>query len=259
MKLLRDLGSHVELWAVLGDTAWDLPDAVPERFRGRTTSTHGVLMVDSRPAGATATNRRSLQRNGLWLLHADAVPRGGVEPRVFGIGMTPRLVEALRALPHGNVLVAYHGTEAENLHSIAASGLWPTKGQLGFGAYVGSFWKACRFAARTQDYAPRKAPLVIRCIVRASSVTQYPRAGWECTCGTCVARGTGAFCDHARVWDAGVGELRVMRTWADHWTTRNEEWVVAPREVACREAVLLDRASIRGPQYDPLQRDIQIL
>lgn len=258
MKLLRNLGTHIELFAVLANHAWDLPDSVPPRFEGRVSSTHGVLMVDSRPGGAAATNRHSLRRNGIWMVPSDAVPRGGVEPRVFGIPLSPRLVDALCALPDHGATAVYHGTDAANLHSIAASGLWPTKGQLGFGVYVGSFWKACRFAARTQDYTPRDHPLVVRCIMRPSRMTVYPRADWACACGTCVARGTGAYCDHARVWDTGAGELLVLRTWADHWTTRNEEWVVAPREVECREAVLLDRASIKGPQYDPLQRDIRI-
>jgi hypothetical protein len=49
-------------------------------------------------------------------------------------------------------MVVYHGTHKDSMASILHEGLKASFGMLGTAVYLGSFWKAFRFQALTQDY-----------------------------------------------------------------------------------------------------------
>lgn len=263
MEILRGDSSSPELLAFLRGELLDLPEEVPARLEGRVRDVLGTTIAFSLPhAKPWLSSRASLEKNGIWLCGGDARARGGVEPRVFGIPLSRRLLAALGKLPC-EWRVLYHGTGAEAHASISMLGLLASAGQLGHGVYLGSFWKACRFAGRDQDYCLREQPIVYRVLARRVAQLFYPRDGWKCECPRCekleVSRA--AACDHGRTWSSGECGRLLCTQYADGgWTTRNEEWCYARNDVIrlC-EAMPLDKTSINGPHYDPLQRDIRIL
>lgn len=134
-----------------------------------------------RPLGTTTT--AGWRDNPLvWLVAHDLVPRGPTPKRpsgeysAWGVPISFHVVLTHRAATLGNRLtphacdgcevgdelfpvVLWHGTTN-------AIGSWATKprclqackaGMLGPGVYLGSFWKAVRFAVATQDFTPRTA------------------------------------------------------------------------------------------------------
>lgn len=277
MEILRGTEHHQELFAVLrgsdAERVFDLPDELPERFasriRQRVSATR--VFVDSichqKPV---ITDVASLARCGIWLCKSDADLRGGVADlgvvataSVFGIPLSFRLATSLAGLACASRVV-YHGTAEANFEGIARNGFLATFGQLGTGVYLGSFWKACRFAGRDQAYTMRKDPLVFRVLVCSSvAVTTYPKAESACGCELCSAkpRDRAAACAHDVVWKPGsCGSLQVGKYNDGTWITKNEEWVYAREDIVrIAEAVRIDRGSIAGPHYDPLQRDVRIL
>jgi hypothetical protein len=139
-----------------------------------------------------------------------------------------------------------------------------TLGQLGTGVYLGSFWKACRFAGRDQDYTLRKDPLVIRVLVQRIPEVVYPKQQQQqCLCSLCEKKplDRAAACAHTVTWTGGTcGTLKIGKFKDSGWITKNEEWVYSRSDIVrLAEAVRLDKSSIAGPHYDPLQRDIRIV
>ena len=277
MEIIRSVSStHDELFAVLrkldhGLAVFDLPDKIPERFQHRIqSSSQSRVLVSSLPhVKPVLSNTSSFEQCGIWLCAGDAEPRGGVPElgvaaisSVFGIPLTSRLIAALQTLAC-DVRVVYHGTGEENFASISLVGLYMTFGQLGTGVYLGSFWKACRFAGRDQDYKRRDSPLVLRVLVRTVSEVLYPRPGHACACVLCEkkSRDRAAACDHSKTWTGGsCGTLLLKRYEDGAWITKNEEWAYARADILrIAEAVRLDKETISGPHYDPLQRDIRIV
>ena len=113
------------------------------------------------------------QTRGIWLSKGDSISYGGTPPKVYGISLSSCLISILELL-ESPFRVMYHGTDEINYQNICEKKLLPTLGQLGFGVYVGTFWKACRFACRTQDYTLRENPLVFRLYVRNIQAKKYP-------------------------------------------------------------------------------------
>ena len=162
-----------------------MPLVIPSRYEPRallhTRDVHGIPIfhVDSAAfSKPVLTNAESITHNGVWVVPADARAAGGLpdfgirERRcVFGIHIlyTEEFLAAVCAhFPSAAALpthVLYHGTAAEAWEGICASGLEPTFGMLGTGVYMGTFWKATRFAALTQSYQPRKDGIILRAYV----------------------------------------------------------------------------------------------
>ena len=258
-----------ELYVQLQSNTLDFPQVLPLRFQTRATLlADGAYEVRSAAfSTSTDTNIASLAANGIWITKSDAVARGNTQPCVFGIPLTSRVIEALLLFPSSNVHVAYHGTSLEAWKSIASSKtLRASEGQMGIGVYLGSFWKACRFALRDQAYAWRPSNRVMRVLFYAKHFDLYPKPSRWCTCSKyCTGKTVekASACDHLRDWQADAYDaatLQVGQFTDGTWITRNEEWVVKPQNILrLGEAVSIDQSSACQSHYDPLQRDLKIV
>jgi len=279
---------HNGYWEVLivlrGSTRrWEYPPSIPAKYASRikAQSTVGCWVESAAHAKPYYTNCDLLQ-DGMWVCKDDFEPRGGVAPAVFGIPLPPSPfgpeLEQWKSGPE--VRVAYHGTSRENFESISSTGLRCTLGMLGEGVYLGSFWKACRFAARGQDYKERTYPTVVRVLWQCAEedILKFPRKwidGW-CLCGKCyVNKEQREYCAHTYDWKADskcpppkpyyagpwkAGQLLPCKYPSGKWVTQNEEWVLNPSCIlSICQAVQLDMTTIARPHYDPLQRNIGIL
>jgi len=236
-------------------TSFKLPDTIPAKFIGRCKRfEHGYMIESSIHETIHVRSRQSLKQ-GLWITQDDLVPKGGTRT-VFGIALD----DIHWPLPSSNIKVAYHGTACENLESIRKESLRPSLGQMGTGVYVGSFWKACRFAGRDQSYQFRENPLVLRVLCLRDNMISFPRHE-ECSCKLCEdktpeqKRAAG----HTLYYTDTCAELRIGQFSTGKWITQNEEWVI-PQSFILRisEGVELNKDSLARPHYDPLQRDIEI-
>lgn len=273
------------------------PSAVPPRYLHRVyarTECRGaevVLVHSSVFPTPSLLDRESIARSGVWIVAADAIPAGEVREEgvvaqcsVFGLQLAESY-EALAAVcssvsaprPQPN-LVLYHGSSSSNWTSIAAAGLRPSKGMLGMGVYLGSFWKATRFAARTQDYQLRdEGGSISRVYVFAPFLLAMPARetpAYFCPCDECAAlikHGSPAsmerlaHTDHESRWAADEAcdglflEPRRCATDTRRWIVRNAEWCVRPRCLRVQNGARLDMQSVFAEHYDPLQRTQTIL
>ena len=252
-------GYEEELFVVLRGGIWVLPDALPERFRHRVLIDMSVKTIDSVPHKTPFRAGVKSFADGMWATSSDAIIRGGHLPCIFGQPISLHAREALEALRCTTTpsMVAYHGTGGDAFKSIAKTCLNPTRGQLGIGCYVGSFWKACRFAARDQAYMWRQHPIVMRVLWRAP-VIEFPNS--PCGCPDClqIPEEKRRVCAHGVEWAGRAAFLRPVQHSDGTWATRNEEWCIPQSSIVrLAEAVDLDRNSVHGPHYDPLQRDIK--
>lgn len=254
-------GYEEELFVVLRGGIWVLPDALPDRFRDRVLISMSTVTVASLPNKTFRAGLKSFAE-GMWASYGDSVIRGGHVPCIFGQPISLHAREALEGLRRTTsmpVVVSYHGTGGDAFKSIAKTRLNPTRGQLGIGCYVGSFWKACRFAARDQSYAWRPHPVVIRVLWRCP-VVEFPNS--PCGCPECLLKPDEKrrVCAHGVEWSGRAAYLPAVKYSDGTWATRNEEWCVPTSAIVrLAEAVDLDRDSVHGPHYDPLQRDIRFL
>jgi hypothetical protein len=264
---------------------WKLPSEIPAKYLSRVLKrdqtelfvwVHSIRHTDPYYASS------STFKDGLWICKDDFTARGGVPPSVFGCPISAKnpcdhsiLEQWSPTLCH--IRVAYHGTSREAFHSIATHGFNNTFGMLGTGIYVGSFWKACRFAARDQQYQEREQPIVIRLLwkCREEDILKFPRSFEDgfCLCSKCYGNPEQkAFCAHTYDWSANssfpppkpfyrgswkAGQLLPTKYPSGKWATQNEEWVLNASLIqGIAQAVQLDRSSIARPHYDPLQRNI---
>lgn len=264
---------------MLRDGMFRLPTELPKRFEGRTQATDlaSVLHVSSSPFEIpTLVSLHSLATDGIWITEDDTVPRGGVDARIFGIPMDAEVAGAWLVVPQEpckrgpwRIRVGYHGTDSISMSSIARDNqLRPSFGQLGTGVYVGSFWKACRFAVRDQNYNVKPQPCVLRVLWLCDESKQlvFPRKS-PCRCKRlCETKSEdeASACGHELDWQTDLpwqsGQLVPSRFRNGRWITRNEEWVCPPSAVQrLQQVAFVDVASVDGPHYNPVQRNIRIL
>jgi hypothetical protein len=279
-----------DFWEVLvlynaEQQSWNLPLEVPLKYRDRIVKQdQDLVWVNSLRHTVPYYASSSSLKDGLWVCKDDFVARGDVAPAAFGAPLpsspfnSPTL-EQWRPSQY-YCRVAYHGTSRDSFRSIVASGFRDTFGMLGTGVYVGSFWKACRFAARDQLYVERECPTVMRILwkCKEEDILMFPRLwinGW-CLCGKCyVNPEQRAYCAHTYDWSAEskfpppkpynqgpwkAGQLFPCKYKSGKWVTQNEEWVLNSSLIqGIAQAVQLDRTSIARPHYDPLQRNIRFV
>jgi hypothetical protein len=279
--------SYWEILVVYTQDKWEFPQALPEKYEARITDKKDVgqdkvIWVSSSRHSKPSFTCKNLLTSGLWVCQADFKSWGGVPPAAFGASLPPFRMNDLSleswATPTSTPRVAYHGTSREFFHSISSEGLRCTYGMLGDGVYIGSFWKACRFACRGQDYAAKPNPIVFRVLWECpeEDILIFPRKwidGW-CLCGKCfVNPEQRSYCAHTFDWSADckhpppqpitqkpwkAGQMLPCKYPNGKWATQNEEWVINPScIISITEAVELDVTSFSGPHYDPLQRNIK--
>lgn len=255
-------GYEEELFVVLREGVWMLPDTFPERFRGRVLVSMATVTIDSVPQGPFRAGLAAF-KGGMWATHSDSIERGGYMPCIFGQPMSMHVREALEGLRRTtscSAVVSYHGTGGDAFKSISKTSLHPTRGQLGIGCYVGSFWKACRFAARDQSYAWRTNPVVLRVLWRCPLVIDFPNS--PCGCPECGdnPEEKRRVCAHGIEWSGRAAFLAPLQHSDGTWATRNEEWCIPPSAIVrLAEGVDLDLHTVHGPHYDPMQRSIKFI
>lgn len=289
MFIVRFLGFW-ELLIIL-EEVWTLPKSLPSKYESRIQAQtqigeHTVVWVNSaRHAKPAFTGQKMLRGGGMWICSGDFVALGGVPPCVFGIPLHPSItLEGIDlekwAQGKQHVRVAYHGTSRELFSTISEKGLKCTFGMLGTGVYVGSFWKACRFACRGQDYAEKPNPTVFRVVWECAEddILKFPRKFIEgfCLCAQCYGNpAQKEYCAHTADWEADskhppqkplykgpwrAGQLFPCKYPSGKWATQNEEWVLNPSLIlALTEAVEINTKTVSGPHYNPLQRNIEFL
>jgi hypothetical protein len=273
------------------------PAALPPRYASRARQVgecDGTLVYFVQSAAyrePVLLDRASIECVGMWIVPADAIPAGGLEDEgvpamacVFGLSLAaPRetlqrvcsMVQAHGAVPPA--LVLYHGTSAHCWSSIAAEGLRPSYGMLGSGVYLGSFWKATRFAARSQDYVLRKeGGCVARVYVFSSTLLAMPALqapAYVCGCtecttlvrnGSAAALERAAHTDHQTRWahdpacDGVFLEPRRCAGDARQWIVRNAEWCLRSRCLRVQNGARLRMDTVIAERYEPLQRNQMI-
>lgn len=304
MYLFRDsLKSFFELLVFLEKETLVLPSIFPEKYRDRILKTHvldkeTLILIDSSAhSTSTRTNQSLLHQAGLWICEGDCESFGGVAPSVFGIPLSMEAIKAFKT--YAKVLtqnyrggeeslkktrIAYHGTSYKNYLGICYSGFKCTFGMLGTGVYLGSFWKACRFAVRDQNYTIREKPVVVRVlwVCEDQDLLNFPRKIMYCFCAECYRRPEQrSFCGHTMDWQADakifpekVPNDRIQGQGTRYWAaslkpcvfpeskknvTQNEEWVLNPTcIIRLAECATINLDSVELTQYNPLQRNIKI-
>jgi len=285
-----------ELLVYLNEGVMKLPTDLPQKYAQRISRQEKtVYLIQSLPHKTSTRTNLSLLKEGIWICEGDCKDFGGVKATLFGIPLCNEIQTAF--VDHRSTLqswspgewtvarVSYHGTSYESYQGICAQGFKCTFGMLGTGVYLGSFWKACRFAARNQDYTFRENPSILRVIwtCKDEDVLQFPRKVMYCFCAECYKRPEQrSFCGHTMDWSADARtfpekmardrvEGQGTRYWAgslkpckfpdsEKTVTHNEEWVLNPTcIVRLAECATLNLDSVAKPHYDPLQRDIKIL
>jgi hypothetical protein len=267
-----------------------IPDKYSERILKQCNSVYSIQSVPH--LKSTRTNLELLQL-GIWICEGDCEAFGGVPPTLFGIPLGPEISRAFEM--HKSILqswsssewkrarVSYHGTSYENYLGICTLGLKSSFGMLGTGVYLGSFWKACRFAARDQEYKFREKPSVLRVVwtCKDEDVLHFPRQIMYCFCAECYLRPEQrSFCGHTMDWTPTAkvfpekmpkdrkGGPRYFAGFlkpckfpdSNKFVTQNEEWVINSSCILrLAECVTLNLDSVAKPSYDPQQRDIKIL
>jgi len=152
------------------------------------------------PHGLERTSLATLATRGVWAVDADFESRGAIPPRVPGaatVWFAPIAARAraawarVRALTRPadvEPLAVYHGTTFAALAGIAARGFEAAPGMLGAAVYVGTPWKAVRYASRTADYALREqgAAVVVRAYLDVGRCKEFDGTGAACPCAACA-------------------------------------------------------------------------
>ena len=238
------------------DGIFKLPKKLPPKFEARSEPFEHGFWIKSMPHIDLPLKSLASFAGGFWITRDDLTVRGGTRA-LFGIPID----DIAWPLPPTPIRVAYHGTARENIESIRKTSLRPSFGQLGTGIYIGSFWKACRFAGRDQSYLLRENPVVIRILCIRENQISFPRFE-ACACKLCEMKSPeqAQACGHTLFYDSTCAELRIGQFSTGKWITQNEEWVIPPSFLLrLSEFVELNKSTIAKPNYDPLQRDIQIL
>jgi hypothetical protein len=243
-----------------------------------------------------------LQQHGAWAVDSDFVARGALpESGVLGaatlwnipICASAREAWALacEATLPGDIepLAVYHGTTRAALTGISARGFEASHGMLGHAVYVGTFWKAVRYASRTANYALR-APgdaVIVRAYVNVGRCVEFDGTGDPCVCATCITtraktaaralrqglspdldRERTRVADHAGAWynvhHFDTAHVPVVKSTGalGMYVTRNEEWAVAAsksKRLWAQGVAGLDMTSVSQPHWDPMQRNQRIM
>lgn len=269
----------LEIYVELKEGSLQLPLEFPKRFDHRIVQQYAknVFQIHSTPYDiSTLTCTESLKSSGIWITKDDYTAKGNVNPTVFGLSLHEHIRWAFdiayaqsQFQSDSKVYVGYHGTSFQAYKSIQKENqLKPSFGQLGNGVYVGSFWKACRFAGRNQDYELREHPVVLRvlCLGKPPKQIIFP-CTQACTCTIwCSSAKTemALACAHEKDWntenDGSFGFLKPTQMSDGKWITKNEEYIFPSSSVLrLAEAVSLNKESIYKPHYDPWQRNIKII
>lgn len=226
----------------------------------------------------------------IWLVLNDFIPRGEFKPEniqsksmYFNIEISE--IDSFKVLKHNkdinsllncnfSPLSLYHGSGLDRKDSILKFGIYPSFGMLGTAVYLGTFFKACRYAARHQNYEFRKeGGLLFRCLafIDLDKICKYPLNGFQCHCEKCKQDSFGFehVSDHLSKWNTGLFSCAeilvsdkpfgVKKTGEKKYLCKNAEWGFRKESVFVKEYLLIDMSSVQGPHYNPLQRNVNCI
>jgi len=215
---------------------YSIRDTWPNRTPG--PNVHLVAINSSAPNGPIRRTKDDILKDGTWCAFHDLAHQGGpigpAKATYFGIPIEMTLDHTLvfaladiYAWYNSNVAsvdilneprVVYHGTARDTVKAIVSEGLKPTFGMVGLAVYFGTFWKAFRFATRTQDYEKRPGA-ILRYYTFWRRVHYKLPSDTPCACEKCQKlikkrcskdereknRRMAIFADHNRTWTFYLG------------------------------------------------------
>ena len=243
-----------------------LPIKIPSKYMSRIINIQNnyVEVISTKNNVLLVSKHSLLNSDGIWLLGNDCIGKGGIEQihnvtQFMSIPINLKdaqiVQEFNKSLEQLNVYSLYHGTHVKNIQSILRDGLDETYGMLGNGVYLGTFWKASRFACFSQTYEKQDGA-IFRVIVHGS-IQNLPLENWKCECCDNI------IADHASKWKTNYNGICANPTKTNlinkdgkpKYLLRNEEWCVQKQNVQLSHYALIQSSNY---QYDPLCRKIQI-
>jgi hypothetical protein len=219
------------------------------------------VLVDSKAPGVMKQTLQDIVTNGVWACYQDTISRGSYAspgdkappnsgnqeivrgfPSFFGIPIHASiyfklyngLVETYSILnlnlSHEPYIV-YHGTARSIVPEILKKGFLSTFGMLGQAIYFGTFWKAFRFATRTQDYTKRPGA-ILRLYAFWNKVHVRTLDSDYCNCAKCIhapQTDSRRLADHDSLWASFGDAVHVVAG----GPLKNEEYACLNDEKLC--------------------------
>jgi len=252
-----------------------LPQTMPIRFQNRSRECSvGFEVFSANFNEPIKISQSSIE--SVWLCKFDCERSGDILDEKIGkrqfFNVTIDEESAKKVLEQSNSknepICVYHGTSEINKNSIVKDLiLTPTNGMLGSAIYVGTFYKACRFAMYDQAYERRKCGYIFRLLAFPKSIVVFPRDGWICNCETCknfnrpISDHNGEWkkygdCAHAKISTS----KEICKNGSPKMDLRNEEWALnhTVLQIIVQYAEF-DQDSFRENHYDPYNRSVKIL
>jgi hypothetical protein len=268
----------VEVFFAFDGSTFKVASSVP-RFAKRSKGLGKVcgidlFLVDSKAPTGTIPRTRENLADGFWCVESDWIPKGGY---AFGHPGAPAHMTTLFGFPvvapcdfetFARILyfvqttlkqelrqpiVVYHGTSRDHVKSIVKGGLKASFGMFGTAVYLGTFWKAFRFATLTQDYKPREGA-VFRILAFWNTTFFRHATSPACFCSMCCGKPT--FADHQEQWKTSAADNIVLLP-----VEQNGKFIVKNEEYACRDSSLLFldtvcNATRSGSTHNPWDRSM---
>lgn len=241
-----------------------------------------IMIVDSKASpSCNLRTRDNLVADGIWCVESDWTAKGGypghrfppVDTKIhipyvstlFGLPIQPPMdpatfsgvvhaVSAATKTVFQQPIVLYHGTAKEFAKHILKGGLKPSFGMFGTAVYLGTFWKAYRFATLTQDYTARHGAIFRILAFWTSSVCRNATSP-ACFCPACGGKPT--YADHLETWKRTAPAVWIYPE------ERNGKFVVRNEEHACADTSLLLLDSVAyatrcADQHNPWDRSLVV-
>lgn len=260
----------------------------------------------------------SKTKNSIWIIQNDLIPQGKLDDplkheyvpgiaSVFGIpldewliavlDMSFSIVKKFHGFDSAPIFPLYKGVDPDGTQKFIDSNchtLDSEDGMLGRGVYLGTFWKACRYAGWPSSETlridpPRQGGVVFRYYVWAGRIITAPWGLCECSGHSNKISGSAAegcrmqklgdydyavrrYVDHLSTWrenyDCAVVKPSVLKGFAKDWKTgrkfmksafivRNEEWITKMENIQFVSAAMVDWTTIECP-YNPRQRNVRV-
>lgn len=245
-----------------------LPNELPKRFEHRileqkqTKHFHSCLVKSNAFSNIEIlSTNHIMESEGIWLCANDVLKKGGNitegidgKRTFFSVDIDEESGKYLELFCHIHKisinfpLSLYHGTKftKESRESIFTQGLQETNGMLGSAVYLGTFWKACRFAGFTKDYFNQEGE-IYRVLCFPKLLETFPRIGWICQC--CQNN----ICDHAGLWRIIFDGVHVTSE-NEKGKLKNDEWGMKDRYILSTHV-----CNLQSYEYSPYKRNMKII
>jgi hypothetical protein len=257
----------VEVFVEYHNGVFVLPKDLPTRFQGRATP-RGESFFEIASEAKVSLRKKETFGDGVWIVESETIPQGGL-PELD----VPYLCTYFDTPVHANIpwtflanlanvnaydapVALYHGTARESVKTILKEGLKPTFGMFGPCVYLGTVWKAYRFASMTQDYIGRAGALFRVLSFWKKPVIRSALKDPRCHCDTCNGKVT--YSDHLATWKSSGDCVYFFPV------KLNGTFVVKNMEVAGIDTskLLLDTVCCVAPKegfYEPTERTVFVL